>query len=100
MAHVAVARGRVIAPSLGPTRTAADCVAPLARTVASAPEATRWHCVTAHLTIHQSESPVHFVAPYDGSTDDLGQKEQGGMRQSMATRAAFLSAPTHRLVVH
>ena len=40
------AQGQVGAPSLGPTRTAEDCVAHMARTVASAPEATRRHCVT------------------------------------------------------
>jgi hypothetical protein len=100
MAHVAVARGRVIAPSLGPTRTAADVVAPLARTVASDPAATRWHWVTETLHLHPSKSRVRFVATDDRITDDLGHKEQRGMLKSMATRAALLSEPTPRMVFH
>ena len=66
IAHFDVAQGPIVAPSLGPTRTEEDFVAPLTRTVASDPEATRWHFVSDNLNIHQSESVVRFVAAYDG----------------------------------
>jgi DDE superfamily endonuclease len=99
-AHFAVAQGTIVPPSLGPTRTADDFGAPITRTVASAPEATRWHFVTAPLHRHPAESWGRFVAAPDGLGDDRGAKETRGLLQSMATRAAWLSAPTQRLVCH
>src|SRR5215472_19174863 len=46
IANLDVAQGHVVAPSLGPTRTEEDFVVHIRRTVATDPEAMRWHFVT------------------------------------------------------
>jgi len=95
-----VATGEVGAPSCGPTRTEADSRAHVARTVATDPAATRWHFVLANRTIHRSASLVRFVAAEAGLDLDLGVKGKAGTRASPQSRAAFLGAPSHRLVFH
>jgi transposase len=68
--------------------------------VATDPAATRWHFVTDNLNTHQSASLVEWVAEVSGLTDALGVKGQSGVLRSQATRAAFLSDPSHRVVFH
>ena len=52
IANFDVAQGKVVAPSMGPTRNEADFVAHLKQTVASDTEATRWHFVADNLNTH------------------------------------------------
>ena len=95
-----VATGEVFAPSCGPTRTEADFLAHIERTVASDPEAARWHFVVDNLDIHRSASLVRFVAERSGVERDLGRKGKRGILASRASRAAFLADPRHMIVFH
>ena len=91
-----VVTGQVISPSLGPTRTEADFAAHIAGTIDTDPEGV-WLFIVDQLNTHQSETLVRLVAERCGINDDLGEKGTAGVLRSMATRAAFLSDPTHRI---
>jgi len=95
-----VAQGQVVAPTAGPTRTEADFRAHVQNTVATDPLAPQWHWVVDNLNIHTSASLVCYVAEISGGEADLGKVGKHGILQSVKTRAAFLSDPTHKIVFH
>jgi transposase len=95
-----VVSGQIVAPSCGPTRTAADFLAHVQQVVATDPAATRWHVVADNLNIHLSTPLVRYVAAVSGVTEDLGKPGKRGILRSRHTRAAFLADPDHRIVVH
>ena len=91
-----VATGEVVAPTVGPSRTAEDCAGPIAHTIATAPAASGLFSVDP-LHRHPSAALVRLVAAACGLQEDLGAKEQRGIGQSRATRAEFLSDGSHRI---
>ena len=95
-----VTSGQVIHPSVGNTRTEKDYLTHVQQTVATDPDAISWHLIMDCLNTHQSESLVRYVAQVEGLDINLGIKGKSGILQSLATRTAFLTDPTHRIVFH
>jgi hypothetical protein len=96
----AVATGLVVAPSGGPTRTAADFLAHIQGVVATDPAATRWHCVVDNRNTHRSAALVRCVAQASGLDLELGEQGKRGILASQPSRAAFLRDPAQRIVRH
>jgi hypothetical protein len=101
MVNFEVATGQIGTVSAGSTRTEADYVAHIKRTVAAEPLVRKWHFICDNLNIHQSESLVRYVAAESDLAEiELGVKGQSGILESMKSRAEFLSNPDHQLVFH
>jgi transposase len=95
-----VALGEVYFVTSKPTRKEDDYVAHITQMVKAHPEVKRWHIVADNLNTHRSESLVRLVAAESDLDIDLGVKNKKGILQSMQSRAAFLSDPTHRIVFY
>jgi hypothetical protein len=80
-----VVTGRLIAPTLGATRTEEDFVRHVRQTVSTDPQAS-WVFVVDNLNIHASEGVVNYVAKTCDIEQDLGKKRQ-------TWRAAFARKP-------
>jgi hypothetical protein len=96
LANFEVATGQVMAPSVGPTRTAEDVVGHSERTSARDPAAA-WVLLVDRLHTHQSDSWVRFVAKPCGIEEHVGVQGKAGILESRSTRAAFFYDPTHRI---
>ncbi len=86
----------MLAPSVGSTRTEADFAAHVAGVVETARD-DGWIFVCDQLNTHKSEALVRLVAEREGRGEELGVKGVSGILHTLATREAYLRAPSHRI---
>jgi putative transposase len=96
IANLDVATGKIVAPTLGPTRDEKDFALHILHTVASQ-QSAKWVFVVDNLTTHVSETLVRIVAKHDGLDIDLGVKGVRGILKNVESRRAFLVDKTHRI---
>jgi transposase len=96
IANLDVATGKVVMPTLGPTRTEEDFVEHVRRTIATDPKAG-WVFVVDQLNTHISEGLVRLVAKLCGTKDELGKKRGTGVLKTMSSRRTFLADENHRI---
>ncbi len=95
-----VAHGVLVACTASKTRNEKDFVEHIKGRVDSDPLTSQWDFVCDHLNTHMSASLVRYVAEESDLAIDLGVKGKSGILKSKASRAAFLSDPTHCIVFH
>jgi hypothetical protein len=96
IASFGVATGRIVAASVGPTRTEQDFADHIEAVIATDVKAS-WVFIVDQLNTHKSETLVRLVAKHCGLKQELGLKGKSGILASMPSRAAFLSCASHRI---
>lgn len=97
IANFEVATGRLLAPTIGDSRTERDFVEHIQQTVQTAPD-DPWIFVVDQLNTHMSASLVEWVADTCGiPRRELGRKWSRGILKTMETRKAFLEDKSHRI---
>ena len=95
-ANFEVASGRILTPTMAPTRSEEDFAHHVLQTVMSDLDG-EWIFIVDNLNTHNSESLVCLVNDLCDLDQDLGKKGRAGILRSRATRAAFLADPSHRI---
>lgn len=95
-----VVRGELVACTANQTRNEKDFVEHIQGRVTSDPLTRKWNFICDNLNTHLSASLVQYVAEESDLTLDLGIKGKSGILKSKASRATFLSDPSHRVVFH
>lgn len=96
IANFEVATGKIVAPSIGDTRTEEDFTAHIQATIDTDPQG-KWIFVCDQLNTHKSASLVRAVAAACGLSSELGEKGTSGILKNMDTRAKFLQDDSHRI---
>lgn len=96
IANLVVATGKILTPTLGPTRDEEHFARHIEETIATDPEAG-WIFVADNLTTHCSESLVRLIAKCEGIDVDLGGKRKDGILFDVESRRRFLSDESHRI---
>lgn len=96
IANFDVVTGKIISPTIAPTRTEDDFCAHIERMLDTDPKA-KWVIVLDQLNTHKSASLVATIAARCGIQNSLGAKGESGILKSTATRKAFLQDSAHRI---
>ena len=96
IANFDVVTGKVIMPTIEPTRTEKDFVRHIKQTIDMDPDST-WIFVADQLNTHKSEGLVRLVAEQCSFKANLGIKGKTGILKNMKTHKTFLEDQSHRL---